>query len=128
MWKGEKVSVILLAYNYEEAIAPAVREFGLAEVDEIVVTDNNSTDATRAEVLRAAERDPRVRLVDVARQGYGHSAQAGLAAATGDILIIAPPNLTFRGSDLYKLFLYAEDFDGVLVQVPAGTYFQALAW
>ncbi len=113
MWKGKRVSVVLLCYNYEESIRQAIREFGLDVVDEIVVTDNNSTDGTVREVELHRKEDPRVRLVPVAKQGYGHSCQAGLAAATGDLLIHAPPNLTFRGEDIRKLLLYSDDFDGV---------------
>ncbi|MEK8023552.1 MAG: glycosyltransferase family 2 protein [Candidatus Hydrogenedentota bacterium] len=113
MWKSGRVSVILICYNYERSIRQAIREFGLPEVDEIIVTDNNSTDGSVAEIRDAAEEDPRVRMVKVDRQGYGYSVQAGLAAATGDFLIHAPPNLTFRGEDIYKLLLYGEEFDGV---------------
>lgn len=113
MWKGKKVSVVLLAYNYEASIREAIREFGLDVVDEIVVTDNNSTDGTVRETEAAMREDSRVRLVRVDLQGYGHSCRAGLAAATGEILIHAPPNLTFRGEDIRKLLLYADDFDGV---------------
>lgn len=113
MWKGKRVSVVLLAYNYEASIRQAIREFGLDVVDEIVVTDNNSTDGTVREVEAAAKEDPRVRLVSVDAQGYGFSCRAGLDAATGDYIVHAPPNLTFRGEDIRKLLLYAEDFDGV---------------
>lgn len=113
MWKGGKVSVILVSYNYAEAVREAIREFAVPEVDEVIVTDNNSTDGTPEEVLRAAAEDPRVRLVRVPEQGYGHSVWAGLAAATGEYLVLSIPNLTFRGGDVYKLLLYGEDFDGV---------------
>lgn len=113
MYKGKRVSVVLLAYNFEEAVRETIREFALPEVDEIVVTDNNSTDRTVEEIERAAREDPRVRLVRVEPQGYGHSFRAGLAAATGDLIIVAPANLTFVGTDIYKLLLYGEEFDGV---------------
>jgi glycosyltransferase involved in cell wall biosynthesis len=113
MWKGERVSVILLCYNYDQSIQEAIRQFGVPEVDEIIVTDNNSTDQSVERIRSAAANDTRVRLVPVEHQGYGHSVQTGLAAATGEIMIFAPPNLTFRGTDIYKLLPYGEEFDGV---------------
>lgn len=113
MWKGRRVSVVLIAFNFEEAVYDCIRDFSLPEVDEIVVTDNNSTDRTVEEIERAAREDPRVRLVRIGSQGYGHSYRGGLSAATGDLIIAAPANRTFVGTDLYKLLLYGEEFDGV---------------
>ena len=48
MYKEQKVSVVMPAYNEEEYIATSVREFGsIPEVDEIIVVNNNSTDNTK---------------------------------------------------------------------------------
>jgi glycosyltransferase involved in cell wall biosynthesis len=54
---------------------------------EVVIVDNNSTDATRAEVERFAGRARMpVRSVFVARQGLSHARNAGLAEVRGAIV------------------------------------------
>ena len=52
MHNGQKVSVVIPAYNEEATIAEVVRDFaGHPSVDEVVVVDNNCRDRT-AELAR----------------------------------------------------------------------------
>lgn len=107
---GHRVSVVFPAYNEEAGIAQAVADFGAIEaVDEMLVVDNNSRDATAAEATAAGAR-----VVREPRQGYGHALRRGLAEAQGEYVVLAEPDGTFMGKDVLKLLAYADDFDLVL--------------
>jgi glycosyltransferase involved in cell wall biosynthesis len=110
MWEGRRVSVVFPAYNEAASIAEAVTEFSsVSAVDEVLVVDNNSTDATAERALKAGAR-----VVKEPRQGYGHALRRGLREASGDYIVLAEPDGTFMGRDVLKLLAYAEDFDLVL--------------
>ena len=105
MWKGKKVSVVFPTYNEKESIREAIEDFfasGL--VDEIVVVNNNAAEGTDEEVKKT-----RARLVYETKQGYGYAIWKGLEEATGDLLILAEPDGTFSGHDVYKLLAYSDD-------------------
>ena len=105
MWRDQKVSVIFPTYNEKDSIREAVEDFFACEhVDEIVVVNNNAAEGTDEEV-----RKTKARIVYESEQGYGHAIQKGLAEATGDLLIIAEPDGTFSGHDVYKLLAYSDD-------------------
>jgi len=105
MWRDQKVSVVFPTYNEKDSIRAAIEDFFACEhVDEIVVVNNNAADGTDDEV-----RPTRARLVHESRQGYGYAIRRGLAEATGDLLIIAEPDGTFSGHDVYKLLAYSDD-------------------
>ena len=109
MYGSKRVSIVLPAYNEEQYIRSAVEDFfSTGIVDEVVVVDNNSRDATAEEARRT-----RARLVAETAQGYGHALRRGLREATGDLVIMAEPDGTFIGRDVVKLLAYAEDFDMV---------------
>jgi glycosyltransferase involved in cell wall biosynthesis len=110
MWQGHRVTVVFPAYNEEAAIGTVVADFGRLEaVDEVVVVDNNSRDATAARAAAAGAR-----VVAEARQGYGHALRRGLAEAQGEYVVLAEPDGTFMAKDVLKLLAYADDFDLVL--------------
>lgn len=109
MYGSKTVSVVLPAYNEEKYIRSAVDDFfATGVVDEVVVVDNNSRDATAEEAAKT-----RARVVPERAQGYGHALRRGLREATGDLVIMAEPDGTFIGRDVHKLLAYAEDFDMV---------------
>jgi glycosyltransferase involved in cell wall biosynthesis len=110
MWQGNRVSVVFPAYNEEAAIAQAVREFGdIDAVDEVIVVDNNSGDATAARAQHAGAR-----VIQERRQGYGNALRRGMAEAQGEYVVLAEPDGTFMAKDVLKLLAYADDFDLVL--------------
>jgi glycosyltransferase involved in cell wall biosynthesis len=47
------------------------------------------------------------------RQGYGSAIRRGFAEASGDLILLAEPDGTFRGHDVLKLLAYADDFEVV---------------
>jgi glycosyltransferase involved in cell wall biosynthesis len=91
-----RVSVVIPALNEEEPIGDVVRAIPRGSVEEILVVDNGSTDAT-AERAQAAG----ARVVSEPRRGYGRACQAGIAAVAADCEIIA--FLDGDGSDCPEL-------------------------
>ena len=78
-----KISVIIPAFNEEQAIGEVVRAVPSNRIHDIVVVDNGSTDdtATRATLAGA-------RVVFESRPGYGSACLAGAkAAADADVLV-----------------------------------------
>lgn len=109
MYGSNTISVVLPAYNEAGNIRGAVEEFfDTGVVDEVVVVDNNSRDATLQEA-----RLTRARVVQESKQGYGHALQRGLREATGDLVIMAEPDGTFVARDILKLLAYSDDFEMV---------------
>ncbi|HVG98963.1 MAG TPA: glycosyltransferase family 2 protein [Chloroflexota bacterium] len=109
MWRNARVSVIFPTYNERDSIFAAIGEFlATGLVDEVLVVNNNAAAGTDEEVRRTSAR-----LVHEPQQGYGHAIQRGFREATGDLLIVAEPDGTFRGKDVHKLLAYSEDFDVV---------------
>jgi len=110
VWRDKKVSVVFPTYNEKDSIRAAIEEFfACGYVDEIIVVNNNAAAGTSEEVAGTGARE-----VFEAQQGYGHAIQRGLAEATGDLLMVAEPDGTFRGHDVIKLLAYSAEFDYVL--------------
>ena len=110
MWQGRRVAIVFPAYNEEANIADAVRDFrGVGEVDDVLVVDNNSRDATAERARQAGAR-----VVCESRQGYGYALRRGLQEADGELIVMAEPDGTFLGKDVLKLLPYADEFDMVL--------------
>jgi glycosyltransferase involved in cell wall biosynthesis len=87
------VSVVIPCLNEEEPIAGVVAEVLAQGVDEVIVVDNGSTDATAARAAAAGAR-----VVSEPRRGYGRACAAGLAAVRGDAAIVC--YLDGDGSDV----------------------------
>jgi glycosyltransferase involved in cell wall biosynthesis len=82
MRQKAKVAVIIPALNEEAAIGGVVAAIP-AWVDDIVVVDNGSTDATAA-----IARDRGARVIREPQRGYGAACLAGLAALTDPDIIV----------------------------------------
>ncbi|MBV8840422.1 MAG: glycosyltransferase family 2 protein [Alphaproteobacteria bacterium] len=77
------VSVVIPCLNEEDAIPGVVAEVLAQGVDEVIVVDNGSTDATAARAAAAGARVARE-----PRRGYGRACAAGVAAVRSDADII----------------------------------------
>ena len=101
------LSVIVPAFN-EIATARASLDALVAKTIpdlaiEIIIVESNSTDGTRA-VVESYRAHPHVRVILEDRpRGKGHAVRAGLAAATGDIVLIQDADLEYSLDDYEPL-------------------------
>ena len=110
MWNSHKISLIFPAYNEQENIGRAIKDFQeLKIVDEIVVVDNNSADGTAAAAAAAGAR-----VVNESKQGYGHAIRRGMREARGELIVVCEPDGTFQARDLFKFLAYCDEFDFVI--------------
>lgn len=106
-----RVSVVIPAYNEQDAIAAVVRGLPSGLVDEVIVVDNGSTDATGA---RAEEAGARV--VREARRGYGAACHAGLmAAGDADVVVFLDGDNSDDPAELPRLLTPIRDGQAELV-------------
>ena len=103
MHRGLKISVVIPCYNEEDGIRSVIESMP-AYVDEIVVVDNNSTDRT-GEIARSLGAV----VVFQPRKGYGAAYQAGLPAATGDVIATLDGDGTYPADEIAMLVDALED-------------------
>jgi glycosyltransferase involved in cell wall biosynthesis len=110
MFKGKTVSVVFATYKEKDSVRAAIEDFLFTGfVDEVIVVNNNAEAGTDEEVQKTTAK-----LIYEKRQGYGFTYQTGIAAATGDLIILSEPDGTFLGSDLERFLVFSQDFDVVL--------------
>lgn len=109
MWRGKRVSVVLMTYAERESIRSVIEGFeATGAVDEIVVVNNNAEPGTSEQVAGTSARE-----VFEPAQGYGHASRTGLREATGDLIVLAEPDGTFIPADVDKLLVYSDECEAV---------------
>lgn len=88
-----KLSVVMPAYNEEDAIEAAVEEVRLqvsnaVGANEIIVVNDGSRDQTGEILDRLAEHDELVRVIHQANGGHGRALRTGLDAARGEFVFM----------------------------------------
>lgn len=110
MYKSKKVSLVFPAYNEEENIGEAIKDFqSIKLVDEIIVVDNNSKDKT-SDIARKEG----ARVVIEKNQGYGFALRRGMKEAKGGLVVLCEPDATFSSLDLPKLLSFTDKYDLVM--------------
>jgi glycosyltransferase involved in cell wall biosynthesis len=104
-----KVSIIVAAYNEAPTITRLLEQVWAqpipASAKEIIVVESNSTDGSRPQVERFIEShagDPArsVRAIyEAGPRGKGHAVRQGIAAASGDVLLIQDADLEYDVRD-----------------------------
>lgn len=107
MIADRRVSVVLPCYNEEEGVRRVIESLPEG-IDEIIVVDNNCTDRT-AEVARSLGAT----VVAESTPGYGAAYQAGMAAATQDVVVALDADGTYPTESIEPLIraLDAENLD-----------------
>ncbi|MCA9051554.1 MAG: glycosyltransferase family 2 protein, partial [Planctomycetaceae bacterium] len=90
-----RLSVVIPAHNEEANIVWCVDELLACVTDEhgirteVIVVNDNSTDATESRLLDLARRRPQVRVIRRSPPaGFGRAVRTGLEFATGDVVVI----------------------------------------
>ncbi|MDA8295114.1 MAG: glycosyltransferase family 2 protein [Actinomycetota bacterium] len=101
--RRQVLSVVMPVYNEAGTASQVVEALLAKQIDgidlELVIVESNSTDGSR-EAMQAYGADPRVTLVLEERpQGKGHAVRAGLAAASGDFVLIQDADLEYDLDD-----------------------------
>jgi glycosyltransferase involved in cell wall biosynthesis len=110
-----RFSVVVPCYNEQSYVADAIRSLQRQDFDgeyEIVVVDNNSTDAT-AEIARGLG----VRVVSEPQPGVCNARQTGTAASRGEIVVSTDADTTHAPDWLSRIdrnFRTGEDVVGVV--------------
>jgi glycosyltransferase involved in cell wall biosynthesis len=103
------LSVVIPLYDEVGCVEPLVTQVGRAldgigQPAEMIVVDDGSTDGSFAALAAAREREPRLRVVRLARN-FGQTAAlaAGLATARGDVVATLDADLQNDPADLPRL-------------------------
>lgn len=105
------VSVLIPAFNEAKVIEASVaRILDSRHVKlEVVVIDDGSTDGTSDIVSEKFSNDPRVRLLTLANGGKARAINAGLALATGEVVVALDADTHFEPETIAKLARWFAD-------------------
>jgi glycosyltransferase involved in cell wall biosynthesis len=83
-----KVSVVLPYFNAEKTLNRAIKSITNQSFTdfELLLINNNSTDNSYSIATQFAKQDPRIKLIDEARQGVSFAANAGNREARGQYI------------------------------------------
>jgi glycosyltransferase involved in cell wall biosynthesis len=114
MIPNHNIVIAMTAYDDEESIASAIKEFKTQSgVREVIVVDNNSRDGTSVLATAAGAR-----VVHEEKQGYGYACTRGLREALQvpgvNVVVLVEGDMTFSGNDLSKLVPYLDNVDMVV--------------
>ena len=83
MLNNKLISVLIPAFNEEKSIAQVIKELPKDIVDEIVVVDNASTDATQEIALRNGAK-----VIEEPHRGYGAACLKGLESIDNAVIVV----------------------------------------
>ena len=98
-----KLSVIMPVYNEVRTIEEIIRRVKAVDIDkEIVIVDDGSTDGTREYLQKIS--DPLISVFfQEKNMGKGAAVRTGVAAATGDVIVIQDADLEYNPQEYHQL-------------------------
>lgn len=107
------ISAVVVAFRSADHLPDLLRDLDAQGVDEVVVVDNASPDDSAAV---AAATLPRSHvLARPENRGFAAGANAGLAAATGDLLLLVNPDVRLEPGAVAALVAAAERLPGAVL-------------
>jgi glycosyltransferase involved in cell wall biosynthesis len=101
------VSVIIPVYNEASTVRTALDALVAKRIPgyelQLIVVESNSTDGSRDAVLGYRGRPSVTVILEEAPRGKGHAVRTGLAAASGEIVMIQDADLEYDLADYEKL-------------------------
>lgn len=108
---GERVSVIVPAYNEENVIVSTVK--GILTSDyrnlEVIVVNDGSKDDTLGVLTSNFASDPRVEIVDIPNGGKANALNVGIAKATGAVIVALDADTQFERDTISRLVRWFGD-------------------
>ena len=100
-----KLTLIVPCFNECETIDEILTRVDsfVQDPKEIIVVDDGSTDGTREILQRRPARDGEKIILHDKNQGKGAAVRTGLAAATGDMIIIQDADLEYDPKDISRI-------------------------
>ncbi len=104
------VSLIIVSYNAGIFLKSCVSS-ALGQVEEIIVIDNNSQDASLAQVESEFHREKKLRIVrNRENLGFAAACNVGLTHATGSYVLFLNPDCVLEPDSVNRLFQALEDY------------------
>ena len=112
-----KLSVALASYNGEAYIEEQLTSIlqNLGEGDEIIVSDDGSTDGTRDIVQNIAKEDGRVKLIDGPCKGLIKNFENAISACTGDVVFLSDQDDVWHADKAQTVVACFEETGATLV-------------
>lgn len=94
MAKKTKISLIIPVYNEEQTIESILDIACRSVVNEIIVVNDGSSDASAAKIQQSATKDARIRLINHnSNSGVGAARATGIRKSRGDVLVFLDADL-----------------------------------
>jgi peptidoglycan-N-acetylglucosamine deacetylase len=105
------VSVIVPAFNEEKVIVSTVSRILASDYRDldIIIVNDGSTDRTAEMVRENFGTDPRVTIIDIPNGGKAHALNAGLARASGEVVVALDADTEFRRDTIARLVRWFAD-------------------